>query len=847
MAQLEATESESEGMDVDEPQEEDVADPADQPGEESEDEGTPSSDAEDESAPPEESVTQDAALKEIQDKVSQEHTESEKEAAEELQMESASKADDSGETRSLRSRDPPPEPQPAYSTRGRYQKEEDPLEALLAGVRAQGEEERDMITPANTGTSFLESLNEEDRRTRTRHLPDVEGFHPLYKNEVKSDLAMARSVVSSSGQGSNLSRRPKGKKAKDDSQMDIDDGTEPSDDERVSEAGGKLVELDNREFSVPSKVFVAPKNLIDALGSTKSKKQIQSPFVSEAITAYNPPRPPESSSAKIKHRLLRWERRPQDVEADLIKYKKVVRRTREELHKAEKERERIETFGAILRVHFRDQLELLNEESHELNEELSAIQTECVSAADLLTSRTRSRGVGKGSYLMRDVIAVLRQRGMELAEKGLPARISEQEGNCVSGFGGVTSFGFMDWDKTTDVPVQKLAIGWTLPGDNVSTPFGNGIALHVYGPSFLDVKGEVPADLRPKRAPTPVNGNRESPQKLVSDIEAGVDGDVIMQNGDAETDPTTENGKQDGTAEVVTEVPSSEPTSKENEENGKKANSASKPTPKITPSIGPDEQKEYRMHEILAPRICVKLPFGVGFFPVSEVKSTENPALYSDAQLASRWKKMIETSALVGSSLDVAGMESVSRASVVDRDYKIQSSMEVDEESDEDMASGTEAKVSSNELLDKAKPHISDSAESLVSSAERFVPYGACLLPTDAGRGSLISKVPLTALETPVENIMFQAAGALGMVSLWLWAVMFTNRTLKLIFCPSCTIIAAKSGCTEARSYLGRNASRVVHPSIEGTSSSQRIAPAKKDKSSQRAHGCIIQGALASC
>jgi hypothetical protein len=144
----------------------------------------------------------------------------------------------------------------------------------------------------------------------------------------------------------------------------------------------------------------------------------------------------------------------------------------------------------------------------------------------------------------------------------------------------------------------------------------------------------------------------------------------------------------------------------------------------------------------------------------------ENTALYSDAQLASRWNKMIETSALVGSCLDVAGMESVSRASVVDRDYNVQSSMEVDDESEEDMASGTEAKVSSSDLLDKAKPHVPNSADTPVSSAERFVPYGASLLPTDAGRGSLISKAPLTALESPIEKSMFQAAGALGMVSL---------------------------------------------------------------------------------
>ena len=774
--QEEATDSESEAMDVDETQEEEDDDEQLNEDEGEEEEEPASNEAEDESVPTEEPVTQDETLEEAvdetQEEVTKENTELEKEAAEETVGElEADKAEDAGDTRSLRSRDPPPEeaaPQPAYSTRGRYQKEEDPLEALLAGVRAQGEEERDMVTPASTGTSFLESLNEEDRRTRTRHLPDVEGFHPLYKNEVKSDLALARSIISSSGQSTTLSRRSKGKKAKDDNQMDVDDGdgTVPSEeDERASESGGKVVELDHREFPVPSKAFVAPKNVNDGSASTKAKKQVQSPFVSETITAYNPPRPSESSSAKIKHRMLRWERRPQDIEGDLSNYKKTVRRTREELHDAEKERERIQMFGAILRVHFREQLELLNEESHELNEELSAVQTECVSAADLLTSRTRSRGVGKGSYLMRDVIAVLRQRGMELAEKGLPALVEQGENN-VPGFGGVTSFGFVDWDKKTDVPVQKLAIGWTLPGDTVSTPYGDGVALHVYGPSFLDVKGAVPTDSRPKAASTPANGDKEITQSAVANTETSDDGDVVMQTEDTEQEPTSENGKQNGASEDVTDAPSSEPTAKENEENGKNANGASKPAPEPAPSSEPSEKKEPRMDEILAPRICVKLPFGVGFFPIGEVKSMENTALYSDAQLASRWNKMVETAALVGSCLDVAGMESVSRASVVDRDYNIQSSMEVDEETEEDMASGTEAKVSSSDILDEAKPHTSNSAETVVSSAERFVPYGASLLPTDAGRGSIISKAPLTALESPVEKTMFQAAGALGMVSL---------------------------------------------------------------------------------
>jgi len=36
-------------------------------------------------------------------------------------------------------------------------------------------------------------MTEEDRRTRTRHLPDVEGFTALTKSECKSDLKISRS------------------------------------------------------------------------------------------------------------------------------------------------------------------------------------------------------------------------------------------------------------------------------------------------------------------------------------------------------------------------------------------------------------------------------------------------------------------------------------------------------------------------------------------------------------------------------------------------------------------------------------------------------------------------------
>ena len=93
------------------------------------------------------------------------------------------------------------------------------------------------------------------------------------------------------------------------------------------------------------------------MGSATLPLLFSSPQVVESITAFNPPRPPESVGPKKMHRLNRWERNPQDVEVDLSNYRKTVDRTRQELHKAEDERERIEVVGQHLRAHFFTQLQ----------------------------------------------------------------------------------------------------------------------------------------------------------------------------------------------------------------------------------------------------------------------------------------------------------------------------------------------------------------------------------------------------------------------------------------------------------------------------------------------------------
>lgn len=674
----------------------------------------------------------------------------------------------------------------AYSTRGRHQREaeEEGLDIVLDRKSAI-EEEREAVSTAAGALSFLESLGEEERRTRTRYLPHVDGFHALQKPEVKSDLALARSVVSSAGVNSTLSSRRilKGKKSqKDEDQMEIDDEqpSGPSEDEKAPDilrASGQVVHLDNKEFSVPSRVFVTNgeegiDSPVPVVSFKKGKDQARSPYMVEALTAFNPPRPPESVGAKKKHRMLRWERRPQDVEVDLTNYRKTVQRTREELRNVEKERERIQTFGAILRVHFREQLEFLNEESIQLNKELGSIQTECVSAADLLTSRTRSRGAGQGSYRMRDVISVLKARGGEVAEKGLSASTAEELKSSVPGLGGITPFGFMEWNNRTAIPLQGVAIGWTLPGERVKTPYGDGVVLHVFGPSALNVGEPQPFDLRPKPAPKPVrapdNGNKEEPIEQPAGTEDASD-DAELSSALETDSPTNEAANQQEAQEHATAdrslVKSSSskdqsPPPKTNDKKSEKASSPKPPTPEKTPSSEVAEN-HYHMDQILKPRVAVQLPFGVGFFPLSAVHPKENSSMYSDAMLAARWKKIAETALLVGSSLDVAGMEYVARDSLADQRNANGSNMEIDEVAENENIGSEDVKDVNGSSVRPAIKNVDEEDASM----ERFVPFGATMLPTSVGWGSLLAEAPLPALEAGINEDLFNGSGVLGFVS----------------------------------------------------------------------------------
>jgi hypothetical protein len=399
-----------------------------------------------------------------------------------------------------------------YSTRGRStDNASNAGDAYERNVReALDDLGQQKATPATLGTSFLDTMSEEERRMRTRFIPDVEGMRALRKYEIKDDIALARSLVSGSG----MTSLKKKKRPREDD-MDVDDGrsASPSDDgSDIVDAGTTTIELPSRDLVIPNKAFAAPSN---GEGTSKRGKEPMAPTVVEAVTAFNPPRPPESIGAKKKHRMLRWERRPEDVESDLSAYRKTVARTRQELHHAESEYERLETIDAHLRWHFLGHLNLLNEEYLRLSEEFNTIQKDCAEAADLLTARTRSRGAGKyTAFVMKDVLSVLTTKPADAAPMDTNANADSLSEALKpnSGIGGLGDIAFTDWDQSTVFTPRDPATAWVVKGDKVSTPYGDGEVLEVFGvaapqlPELVEEESESEKDggKKKKKSKAPV-------------------------------------------------------------------------------------------------------------------------------------------------------------------------------------------------------------------------------------------------------------------------------------------------------------------------------------------------------
>mmetsp|Transcript_24546 Transcript_24546/g.27980 ORF Transcript_24546/g.27980 Transcript_24546/m.27980 type:complete len:947 (-) Transcript_24546:272-3112(-) len=651
----------------------------------------------------------------------------------------------------------PKQEQAQYSTRGRNSsKEIDPelikdcLDRISSSHRDLEDDtgisvERERNHSGHT-TSFLDNINEQQRRTRTRFLPAVDGIHVLHKSEVKHDLQLARTVVSSSGVSSTLSScRTSGGKRKDDGDVEMvdeEDGIGPSEDERLTDNVTIADNTNNNPSEPSSKAFIAPQ--IGQLhrqiyvngdscdggnvgGETSSKVcgyTSSSPHIVESATAFNPPRPPESVGPKKKHRMMRWESRPEDVEVDLDSYRKTVQRTREELKNAQAERERIEAVSSYLRSHYLCQLSALNEEGFKLNEEFGSIQLDCVKAADLLQSRTRSRGVGKGSYVIKDVLNILKLRGNEVSS--LPVGSEKVvQGEPSSGIGGINSTGLVDWTRGHEVESASFANGYVLAGNIVQTPYGKGEVKHVYGATLLDVKAKIPEDDRYPSSKR-VAGNRT--------VQHGFGGpDTVSSDRNNVATKTSISKKMLHNSSNVVKQNTKNENEKKSQQKLKERGKCKKDTPMM--NVG----------ELLAPRVCVQLPFGIGYFRIDQVITHEPVASYSDSMLVSRWKQMVDTSLLMTGCIDFAAMADAPDVSINEKKGDAQGE---DKNEGEDVIDTSSNEVNSKKINSK--------------KINRFLPFGSGMMPTSCGRGVKLQDFPITSLEREMDLKLLSNGGILG-------------------------------------------------------------------------------------
>eukprot|EP00984_Skeletonema_dohrnii_P016838 scaffold7538_cov115-Skeletonema_dohrnii-CCMP3373.AAC.1 len=368
----------------------------------------------------------------------------------------------------------------------------------IPGVDEDGNPKRepggDLSTLPSSMTSFLDMLTEDQRRKRHRHIPAVEGFRRLYKNEIKVDMAAARVL--------NRKRREFDPNAMEDV-VDENDAVEEEEDDNamVDEVGGGEEGSDKNEIAasdkdaVPDKMtFIVPSEdamslanggrlaslmvntpfensfKSQAAGTTSAGGPVpRSPQLVDSLTAFNPPRPQESTAAKTKHRLKRWEANPSEVESDLSNYRKTVQKTRKELQAAENERGRIELVSAVMREHFQKHLIAYKEEIMAVNDQLLETNMGCLKADERynVARATRVRGSGKS---MKDALVTMTALEDEL--KTASGGVGGGSTACAA----LSSEKALDWRVPgvggVSIPGSKaeIASGWILEGDNVITP-----------------------------------------------------------------------------------------------------------------------------------------------------------------------------------------------------------------------------------------------------------------------------------------------------------------------------------------------------------------------------------------
>ena len=335
-------------------------------------------------------------------------------------------------------------------------------------------------------------------------------------------------------------------------------------------------------------------------------------------------------------------------------------------------------------------LRCMDQEYEQIMGELESAQQECINGADLLTSRTRRRGAGKGNQLMRDVLAVLKTRGTELSEKGISLRPDLATSTNVQknhpGIGGVGASSFSDWTQNSVIPSHAIASAWVLPGDKVDTPYGEGTVVKVFDTAALDVEQPPLEEALPKPS-----SNGQSPSKM----------DVDPPAGSATASGSPKGTKRDKTAASTDDL-------------------------KTT----------------LCPRICVRFPFGIGYFSPAAVTSKESPNSFSDAQLSKRWKGLVETALSQSGQLDLEGMA-------------------------EPLAAKKEVSESNNNTSENAGEMAIDEEKkcSEFPPATRLLPFGSSLLPTGTGRGNNLCDMDAPQLQKEFKPVFTEGGGVLGDVS----------------------------------------------------------------------------------
>ena len=529
----------------------------------------------------------------------------------------------------------------------------------------------DPTTLPTSMTSFLDVLTEEQRRTRHRYIPGVEGFRKLLKSEIKGDLARARrcrKFPPSSGGGPTKKQRNMRSTGEDDDDDDDDDLVEVNDGMDVDEDHGGAVDGDvtaehddtplvddhNEEENgdnVSPKVvrgnaggagsnkghgaaFVAPTKQArkaaltgalasllggtpfeDAVGSSSSayaggsssttthrnEQSRPPPTTVDSITTFHPPRPQESTSAKTRARLRRWETNPSEVETDLTTYRKTVGKTLDELDVARAERRRIEAVAGLVRGHLTSHLVHYRDEAVAIDDKLMGVTARCVKLEGDVNGRSVSTRGGSSGRGMREVITTL----MTLRKEAKNGGVSGTTGTIIEdtpkdwrvlGVGGIS----VEDNKEATMKVP-LSSGWLLVGDEVivSSTGEEGIVVKIDGPT-IDIISEYKTAIEKE-------SDKDSKCDEKNDTSTSVVGDAI----DIDKSPMKEEDKDATTTEEK------------------------------------DKKKDFTVRSTTISVQLVKSGQVQTCFPAEiEFNSSKMTALskLSSSALAKRWTSMIETS-----------------------------------------------------------------------------------------------------------------------------------------------------------------------------------------------------------